>query len=110
MNAAALSVIHSLKIAQHIPLKHQVSIEALAEAVGIPASDLKTVLRLAMTDYVFHEPSPGMVAHTAASRLLLENPLISAWIDIGVEEMFPASTKVSEVSLHVIRISCVDHA
>ena len=94
MNAAALSVIHRFNVAQHVPLKGQVSLEELAQVVGVPWRDLKTVLRLAMTDYVFHEPLPGMVAHTAASRLLLENPLIRAWIDIGVEEMFPAAAKV----------------
>lgn len=94
MNAAALSAIHRLNVVKHVPLNGQVRVDALAETVGVPASDLKTVLRLAMTDYVFYEPSPGLVAHTAASKLLRENPLISAWIDIGVEEMFPASTKV----------------
>ena len=34
--------------------------------------NLARVLRLAMTNHIFSEPSPGLIAHTAASRLLAE--------------------------------------
>ena len=77
-----------------MPLDGQISFEDLAAFLAIPVLDVKCVVRLAMTDWVFCEPTPGMVAHTAASRLLMENPLVQAITDMGTEELFPATAKV----------------
>lgn len=45
-----------------------------------------------MTYRIFCEPSPGMVKHTAASRLLAENPDLRGWIAFGLGPMLQAST------------------
>lgn len=97
-NAAAISVIDGFNIAERVPLDGQVSYEELATAVGIPRSDLKSVVRLAMTDFIFHESSPGFVAHTAASKVLVENPLARSLIKIGAAEFTPALNKVTDES------------
>jgi hypothetical protein len=47
-----------------------------------------------MTFYIFHEPSPGIVAHTASSKALAEIPPISDFIGFVSEEMLPASTRL----------------
>lgn len=47
-----------------------------------------------MTYRVFREPIKGVVAHTAASRYLVENPLMRQWIGMVSEEMWPAAVKV----------------
>lgn len=46
-----------------------------------------------MTMRVFHEPEPGIVAHTQASKVLMD-PVANDWMGCGTEEMWPAATKV----------------
>lgn len=51
-------------------------------------------MRHAMVNYIFCEPSPGMIAHTASSRLLLEDEDFQAWVGFITEDMFPAAAHV----------------
>ncbi|KAH7384627.1 putative Sterigmatocystin 8-O-methyltransferase [Pyrenochaeta sp. MPI-SDFR-AT-0127] len=53
------------------------------------------LLRHAMTMRIFREPEPGMVAHTAASRVLHHSPA-NDWLQAGTTEMWPAATKMVE--------------
>lgn len=52
------------------------------------------MLRHAMTNSIFREPKPGVVAHTAASKLMAEDPLIFDFIGIASEERFQAAAHV----------------
>lgn len=47
-----------------------------------------------MTNQIFHEPRPGVIAHTAASRLLSENELVNGYVGAVCEEKFLASARV----------------
>jgi hypothetical protein len=47
-----------------------------------------------MTNNIFCEPSPGVIAHTAASRLLAEDAPLQAWVGFNGEDIFPAAGKV----------------
>lgn len=58
--------------------------------------NLARILRHAMTNNVFQEPSPGVIAHTATSRLLAEDENLRAWLGFHLEEIFPASAHVLE--------------
>lgn len=49
-----------------------------------------------MTSHIFCEPQPGIVAHTAASRLIAENPLIQDFIGNVCEIRFPASARTAD--------------
>ena len=46
-----------------------------------------------MTYRIFCEPRQGVVAHTAASKLLAENELTREWVGMVSEEMWPAAAK-----------------
>lgn len=46
-----------------------------------------------MTNGIFCEPRPGIVAHTAASRLLVENCAVRDFVGVSVEEATPAHAK-----------------
>lgn len=61
------------------------------------------MLRLAMTNHIFAEPKPGVVAHTAASQALALNPLLYAWAGFTVQEIWPGFLKVRQMYkiLHV---------
>lgn len=42
---------------------------------------------MAMTYRLFTEPQPGTVAHTAATKALVQRPLLNSWIGMWLEEM-----------------------
>ena len=47
-----------------------------------------------MTNGVFREPSPGVIAHTAASRVLAEDENMQAWVGFNGEDIFRAAGHV----------------
>jgi hypothetical protein len=49
---------------------------------------------MVMTKGIFREPSHGIIAHTAASRVLAEDSDMEAWIGFNLEDIFPASARV----------------
>ena len=57
---------------------------------------VKTILRYAMTNGIFCEPSPGHVSHTKPSLLLLKDPLARAFVTNNADEAFPSTAKVVE--------------
>lgn len=46
-----------------------------------------------MTNRIFSEPSPGIVAHTALSRVLAEDSAMDAWVGFCVEDMWPSASR-----------------
>lgn len=48
-----------------------------------------------MMDHFFRESEPGYVKHTAASKALLQIPLLAPWALIGMDEIGPAKMHVS---------------
>lgn len=56
-------------------------------------SEIRRLLRYAMTFRVFYEPEEGFVAHTAASKALMD-PNVDDWAATVCEETWPAAQKV----------------
>ncbi|KAF2842144.1 S-adenosyl-L-methionine-dependent methyltransferase [Patellaria atrata CBS 101060] len=79
--------VHHFKVAQAVPLDKTITFEELASATGTPIDILRRMVRYSMTSFVFHEPQPGYVAHTARSRLLLDSSAISL-CDLTAEWLF----------------------
>ncbi|KAF7897087.1 hypothetical protein EAF00_005315 [Botryotinia globosa] len=52
-----------------------------------------------MSFNIFHEPSPGIIAHTASSKALAEIPPVSDFIGFVSEEMLPASTRLVDAMI-----------
>lgn len=46
-----------------------------------------------MTNRIFREVSPGVVAHTAGSKVLAEDPAMDAWVGFCTDDMWPAASK-----------------
>lgn len=76
-----------------IPPGSQVSFAAIAKRTGLGEQITTRLLRHAMTMRVFQEPTPGVVAHTQASKVLA-NPITNGWLKIATEDIGPASHKV----------------
>ena len=81
-------------IAHHVPLEGEASFEDVAKKSGMALRDFKCVVRYAMTNYIFCEPRPGFIKHTASSKVLVENKLIRSLAGIGSDELLPALDKV----------------
>lgn len=90
------TAIYHFEIANHVPIDGEISFEETAQKVGMALRDFKMIVRYAMTNFIFCEPRPGYIAHTAASRVLKENCLISSLMGMGSDELFPALSKELE--------------
>lgn len=61
----------------------------LAEASGQAESNICKVVRAAIAQRIFEEPRPGVIRHSAASRLLAENPGIHEYVATVPNELIP---------------------
>lgn len=93
-NMSSLQAISRFDIASKFPIHEEISYEQLAERSGTSQHDLKRCLRYAMTFHrVFQEPRKGFVAHTAASRLLAEDPGTRGSVSLRCDECWPACAR-----------------
>ena len=93
--------IFRFNIVDHVPIGSEASFEDVAAKCGLALRDFKMIVRYAMTNFIFCEPRPGFIAHTAASRALKENKLLRALTGFGVNELVPALSKVGGYILSV---------
>ena len=68
--------------------------EDVAHERGLDVNDVRRFLRVAIARHVFKEPRIGSIAHTAASRLLVNNLMLEAWIINIAEEFWPSLSRV----------------
>lgn len=102
MNASSLNAIYTYNIAAKVPLEEPISFADLAKQCNLPELDLRRILRFAMCWHrVFCEPKKNFVAHTAASRVLKENPNIYDRMGFMFEEGWQSMAKVSMNSILV---------
>ena len=85
-NYAALQWISHFKIADAVPLDRVVPYPEIAKISNVDEDVLRRFLRLAMTNDIFCEPRPGMVAHTAQSSMLVEEHPISSVVNWNMED------------------------
>ena len=94
----SLQYIYRYQIATHVPLDRTTTFEELSKATGLGQKDLSRFLRVAISRHVFCEPTKGTIAHTAASKLLINNPMVEAWIQNIAQEFWPAFTRTVEAT------------
>ena len=94
-----LQAIYRYKIDQSFPVGEEASFETISARCGLNIIDLRRILRYAMTNYIFCEPRPGIVAHTALSAVLVHDSRTRDYIGMVCEERFPAAARVSQENL-----------
>lgn len=88
-------MIYNFKIASRFPVGSEITYEELSDRTGINVPDLKRFLRYAMIYHrLFREPREGVIAHTAASKLLAEEGQMYDRIGVLCEETWPAACRV----------------
>ncbi|KAJ4371312.1 hypothetical protein N0V83_004529 [Neocucurbitaria cava] len=96
-----LNLIHKhagFKLADKVPLHGEASFEDIAQDTPLTTDMTARLLRHAMTMRIFRETSPGIVAHTAASRTLHKSAA-NDWLQAGTAEMWPAAVKVGKAQV-----------
>ncbi|KAF7861788.1 hypothetical protein EAF04_007671 [Stromatinia cepivora] len=93
-----LQFVHRYKIATVFPPGEERTFTEIATARNLSVSDTARFLRLAMTYHVFKEPREGIVAHTAASKVLVEDQYAAAWLGHVLENVWPTLPRVLEAS------------
>ena len=84
------------RIPEAIPLVGSIPYARLARVCDLPEPHLRRLLRYAMTNRLFHSPTPDEVAHTSFSTALVTDLDVRAWLDYAFLESFPACTKTIE--------------
>ncbi|RMJ29050.1 o-methyltransferase [Aspergillus sp. HF37] len=82
-----------------VPLQDRISYPRLATLANVSQTQLKSIARMAMTMYLFSEPSPGEIAHTATSALLQRNRDFYEWAVFMCEMSAPTAANLLEASL-----------
>ncbi|CZR64036.1 related to sterigmatocystin 7-O-methyltransferase precursor [Phialocephala subalpina] len=93
LNLVTLQAINRFKIAQHVPLEGTISYKELSALTGTNESQLRRLVRHAMTNRIFHEPEKGQVAHSVTSKLLAEDPRLDSWVFFLTDYFWPATAR-----------------
>lgn len=94
MNTQSLQLLNHYGIANLVPLDGTITIEQLQAKTSLDPINLTRLLRHAMANRLFQEPKPGVIAHTAASKLLAVDGDLQAWVGFNGEEVYPGSAHV----------------
>ncbi len=92
----SLRFVYHYNIPRYVPVEGEVSYAEISRASGLDEVILRRFIQHAMINRVFAEPRIGYVKHTAASRLLREDPETMDTVEFLLEDLAPASTKVVE--------------
>lgn len=87
---------YQFDIANHVPLNGQVSYADIAAKTGQDETNIRRVIRHAITNRVFCEPREGYVAHTAASAVLVKDHQMVDWSGLCLSEFYGGSAKTIE--------------
>ena len=71
-----------------------IALAELQTKTSLDPVNLARCLRTCISNGIFLEPSPGIIAHTAASRLLAEDDELQAWVGFNCEDIGPAAAHV----------------
>ena len=91
----SLQAVYHYRLATLFAYDSTTTYAELSVACGLNETDLRRLVRHAMMNHVFQERD-GRIAHTAASRILAENPTKRDIIGIMCEELFPGSSRVRQ--------------
>ncbi|RAH70083.1 uncharacterized protein BO66DRAFT_438444 [Aspergillus aculeatinus CBS 121060] len=87
-----------LGIAESFP-PEGTTVTALAQKLRLREDLVRRLLAHSATYHVYYESEPDRFVHTAASRLLAENPGMRDWIRLGCEELLPATMQIANAIL-----------
>ena len=96
-----MQAITRFEIARSFPVHEEATFMQISMKCGLEEPLVRRILRHAMTKNIFREPRKGIVAHTAASRLLAEDAQIHDWVGASTDELWQgASQTVNALTMY----------
>ncbi|KAL9621340.1 MAG: hypothetical protein Q9160_004231 [Pyrenula sp. 1 TL-2023] len=97
VNGISLEAIYRWNIPKQVPLNGEISFAELARKVSQAEPTVRRIIRYAIVWHrVFHEPRIGHVAHSSASRLLVEDPEFFDGLGLMFEETWKAFSRTCD--------------
>lgn len=90
----SLGAINDFNLADCVPLDGSATFAQIAEKSELPERLVERFIRHAMGNHIFTEHPPGLVCHTASSRLLATDPYLKDTVAMMVKEIWQPSTRV----------------
>lgn len=78
-------------LARNLPVGQETTFAEMAELSGQTASNIRKVVRAGISQRIFREPRPGVIIHSAASRLLAEDPGVHDYVATVSDELWSAA-------------------
>ncbi|TGO30616.1 hypothetical protein BPAE_0004g00740 [Botrytis paeoniae] len=100
-NGVSLQAIYRYDIASKVPINGEISFQDLSAKCGLSVINLQRILRFAMVwNRCFTEPRKGFVAHSAASRVLVDNPMARSGLGFMFDECWQAFSHTLDAVRH----------
>lgn len=80
-------------LARNLPVGNETTFAEMSALSGLPEKNIRKVVRYAVAQKIFEEPRPGVIKHSAASRLLAENPGIHDYVATVSDELWQAAAQ-----------------
>ena len=95
----SLQAIYRYKIASCFAIDEEISFQEIANRCSLDEPDLRRLLRMATANYIFREPRKGVLAHTAITKLLAQDPLVHQWVGLVCDEMWPSGSRTIDAMM-----------
>ncbi|PGH15189.1 hypothetical protein AJ79_02554 [Helicocarpus griseus UAMH5409] len=95
LDPLSLQGVCTFKVAEAVPLTSQIPYEEVTKkchelsGIYVPLYNMRRIIRHAITNHFPPEPELGPVAHNRASRLLLEDETLNAWVELFTVDKWP---------------------
>ncbi|TVY33615.1 O-methyltransferase [Lachnellula subtilissima] len=86
----SMQALYRYKVASAFPVGKEATFAEVAKNCNCSEDTIARILRHAITNRIFKEVRKGVIAHTATSRVLAEDPLFQDYVGMRCEEMWPA--------------------
>ncbi|KAI1748151.1 S-adenosyl-L-methionine-dependent methyltransferase [Xylaria castorea] len=93
-DTASVGALIEFNIPELVPLEGTISLSELAAKAGLLEDKLARIVRYAITNFIFHEPNPGHIAHTALSATIARSPQLTAFLRLALLDLAPITAAV----------------
>ncbi|ROV99193.1 hypothetical protein VPNG_08247 [Cytospora leucostoma] len=80
-------------LARNLPVGSETTFSEMAASSGLAESDVRKLVRYAVSQKIFEEPRPGVISHSAASRLLAEDSGVHDFVATCSDELWQAAAQ-----------------
>ncbi|KAI1345901.1 S-adenosyl-L-methionine-dependent methyltransferase [Xylaria sp. FL0043] len=80
-------------LARGLPIDGETTFAEMAASSGLAESDIRKLVRYAVSQRIFEEPRPGIIRHSAASRLLAEDAGVHDYVATCSDELWQAAAQ-----------------